>query len=567
MVLPTVLWFLLGFVVLTLLAAFFQMIKNDLDLRRHKKEIEHKAYEATVLQEIGDRVGYERDIAKIIDAIIASLSKLISYSAAGYMLVSLDRLTVRSKLVIREPVGGGQIENLKGHLKTEFLKVVPGNFPETAFKSEMVGEVDGQGKGKLNSLWITPVTIDSRGLGVVAVASRLPGQYRDTEMAVLARVINQAERAVANLEKVIESEEHKLNEMVASITDGVVMVDRELAIVVVNPAAVQLLGLPGRGQLGFSDLTSALSNNLDLRAKIESGEKIHRVETVDNLIIRDRVTQLFVSPVFDKGDKFLGTVLLFHDMTAQKQLERVREDFIAMMVHELRAPLTVVRGTADMILKNPVTATGSDGQQLLKTMEESSVQMLTLVNDLLDVAKIEAGKFQINPAPGDLGTVVHERVTFFSEMATQKSISLVEGKNVSGLTISFDRDRIEQVLNNLISNAIKFTPSGGKVTVSAEKIESDNQIAWRFGPQSGIKVDKPAILVTVADTGQGIAAKNVSMLFSKFKQLTPDLKDTTGTGLGLVITKGIVESHGGKIFMESKEGEGSTFYFTLPVDN
>lgn len=559
--------FLTAFVLLTLLASYVQIIKNNRDLQRHKREIEHKAYETMVLQEIGERVGYERDLAKILDAVIGSLSKLISFSAAGYMLVSPDGATVLSKFVLAEALEGKQIQGLKEHMRAAFSKVVPNNFSEGAFKNEVSGVVDGRGKGSLNSLWITPISLDGRGLGVLAVASRLPGQYTGSEMMVLTRIISQAEKAVTNLERVIAVEEHKLNEMVASIADGVVMVDQELSIVVVNPAAIQLLGLPGKGQLAFSDLTSALADKLDLRAKIEAGEKIHRVETIDSLIIRDRVTQLFVSPVFDKGDKFVGTVLLFHDMTAQKQLERVHEDFIAMMVHELRAPLTVVRGTADMFLKSPAIAESTDGKKLLATMEDSAAQMLTLVNDLLDVAKIEAGKFQISPKPGDLGAIIHERVAFFGEMATERAVSLVEGKIVSGSPVSFDRDRVEQVLNNLIANALKFTPAGGKVTVSVEKIDSENQIPWRFGPQAGVTVEKPAVLVAISDTGQGIATESAPMLFSKFKQLSPGLRDTTGTGLGLVITKGIVESHGGKIFVESRVGEGSTFYFTLPVDN
>lgn len=235
-----------------------------------------------------------------------------------------------------------------------------------------------------------------------------------------------------------------------------------------------------------------------------------------------------------------------------------------MMVHELRAPLTVVSGATDMFRRNPALSGEPQGQELLRTMQNSASSMLSLVNDLLDIAKIEAGKFQIVKTRGDLAEIIRDRITFFAQLASPKSITLSAEIGEADLTAEFDRDRISQVFNNLLSNAIKFTPVGGKITVSAEKINSPDDIKWRYGAVQSINITNPVILVAVSDTGKGIASEKISDLFSKFKQLHPT-EGEMGTGLGLVIAKGIVESHGGTIFVESKVDQGTTFYFTVPV--
>ncbi len=234
-------------------------------------------------------------------------------------------------------------------------------------------------------------------------------------------------------------------------------------------------------------------------------------------------------------------------MSAQKELDRVHDEFTAMMVHELRAPLTIVRGTTDMFLRDPNMAISPQGQELMKTMETSSTTMLSLVNDLLDAAKIDAGKFQIIKTPGNLAEIIADRVLFFTQMANQKSIVISTDIPDQNLQMTFDKERMSQVLNNLISNAIKFTDAGGKVTVLAKK-------------------DDSKVTVSISDTGIGIPSEKIPELFSKFKQLKPMGDSHPGTGLGLVIAKGIIESHGGQIFVDSRLNEGTTFSFTLPLN-
>ena len=244
----------------------------------------------------------------------------------------------------------------------------------------------------------------------------------------------------------------------------------------------------------------------------------------------------------------LEAFILAHELRlkwekTQKELERVKEEFTAIMVHELRAPLTVINGTTDMLLKRPELIAQEMGNKLLSSMKSSAHVMLSLVNDLLDIAKIEAGKFQILPIKGKIVELIVDRQVFFTELAAEKGITINTAIEENLPEINFDRERILQVFNNLLSNAIKFTGNNGKIIIKA--VRQDN-----------------TIICSVSDTGPGISKEQLPLLFSKFKQLK---SQTGGTGLGLIVAKGIVETHKGKIWVESRVNVGTTFFFSLPA--
>lgn len=550
--------------IITLLAALWQMRRHEEDLEKQKIEISQRIYETLILREIGERIGYELNIGKILDTIISSLSKLIPYSAVGYMLISPDEITVEFRSHLEESVNQKFLDTVRDHMLEALAKITPKKFAVSDLKPTITGTiVDEKNSCPIGSLWIAPLTINNRGLGVVAVGSKTAGLYRGREMEVLVQILTQANRAVNNLEKVIAAEQEKLNAMVNSMADGVLMLDRDLNLLVINPAAVSLLGLSPNPKPTIFDIAKVLASRVGLQTKIQESNASDKLVTVEDILIGDRVSRLLITPVKDRNQTRLGTVVAFHDRTAQKQLERLRDEFTAMMVHELRAPLTVVRGSTDMFLKNPGLANEPSGQELLKTVQNSAQTMLALVNDLLDVAKIEAGKFEVTKAPGNLSEVLADRVAFFTPLAAQHSLTLSAGVD-SNLSAQFDRDRISQVLNNLLSNAIKFSPDGGKIIVSAAKVTSSGDVKWRFGNPPKLVAFGPSILVFVSDSGSGIAPEKIPDLFSKFKQLHP-VDSEKGTGLGLAIAKGIVESHGGIMFLESRLDQGTVFYFTIPL--
>jgi signal transduction histidine kinase len=240
-----------------------------------------------------------------------------------------------------------------------------------------------------------------------------------------------------------------------------------------------------------------------------------------------------------------------HDVTSEKSLEKLRQEFTAMMVHELRAPLTAVRWSSESLLKSLANAKAETDpkkiQESISNIDLAAYNMLELVNDLLDVAKIEAGKFDLNLQDYDIVQCIKEEIQTFEPQAEAKHLAL----NYIGPDIQkakFDKVRISQVMNNLLSNSIKYTDSG----------QVDVNIA--------IEPAKSRLVITIKDTGIGVSREDLSVLFSKFKQLKGFDSSRKGTGLGLVVSKGIIEAHGGEIWAESAgENLGSTFSFSLPL--
>ena len=229
-----------------------------------------------------------------------------------------------------------------------------------------------------------------------------------------------------------------------------------------------------------------------------------------------------------------------------QEIQRVRDDFLAMLVHELRAPLSVVRGSADLLIRETTSMTQKQISDLLGQIRSSSSELLNLVNDLLDVSKLESGGFELFKRDIDLNEVLMDELHRFEMLAKEKGITL-EGRLDPRLSSAiFDPERIRQVINNLLSNALKFTPSPGKVYLNSEKID-----------------DK--VKISVDDSGKGVPEDIKGKLFHKFVQGRSNGTADKGTGLGLFISKGIVEAHGGNIWVEDNKPQGSKFVFTLPL--
>lgn len=568
MILPTTdpAVYLTPLALLTLVASFIQIRKNETDLKKRQKEVEQKIYETLILREIGERIGYELNLEKILDTIITSLNKLLPSSVAGYLTTSGQEVKANLRFHLEESVSRSFLDTMRTQMLDSLAKTLGRGIMVENITENITGTIiDEAQKATAASLWLVPLTIGVQNAGVLAIASKKSGLYYGPEMEVLNKILAQANRTVANLNKVISTEEEKLNSMVASMADGVLMLDANLGLLVINPATVRLLDLPTDKKPTILEIAAKLSDKVDLRSKIDESVVNNKVVVFDDLVVGDQVSTLLISPVKDSGGKLLGTVVLFHDISAQKELERVRDEFTAMMVHELRAPLTVVRGATDMFLRDPNVPAQPQGQDLLRTMQSSAGTMLSLVNDLLDAAKIGAGKFQILKTKGNLTDVINDRIAFFNQMAGQKTIAISTDNLEPNLETEFDRDRVLQILGNLLSNAIKFTPVGGKISVSAYHLNRPTEIKWRFedSKPDTSKLKTPAVVVSISDTGVGMNPEQLSQLFSKFRQLHGT--GQSGTGLGLVIAKGIVESHGGNILVQSKPNEGTTFYFTIPI--
>jgi signal transduction histidine kinase len=231
-----------------------------------------------------------------------------------------------------------------------------------------------------------------------------------------------------------------------------------------------------------------------------------------------------------------------------KELDQLKSDFVSNVSHELRTPLTAIKGAVDLLLREVLGPLTENQTHYLSRVRSNTQHLAGLINDLLDLAKIEEGKVEVKGVRVSVGGLVHEVMETVKPLAAEKPVLLEIKVSEPSVLVWADRDKVTQVLMNLIGNAIKFTPPQGKVTVSASRDGTE----WAQ--------------VSVNDSGPGIPAEECQKIFEKFHQVSEDGgPKPKGTGLGLAISKALVELHGGKIWVESEVGHGSTFSFTLPV--
>ncbi len=517
-------------------------------------QLQQQVYQIQVLQEIGERIGYSLDTNKIVEIITSSIGTLLDYDTVTYLLFA-DPESMIFKCHVHNSVPHRFIDEVKNQM-LQSISAICGQEVNLANADERItGTIlDDHLNSRPESYVNVPIIISDQLLGIINVASSKKYLYGNSQAQVLYSITNQAATAVTKLESVLENEKGRLASTLYSMTDGVFMVDLHNQLQVYNPAVVDLLQLRVvRGKdITMFDIINALAGKVDLRTKIEEAVEKHMPIVISEVYLRDQALELTITPVRDQQGEKRGVSVVLHDITSEKALEKLRQEFTAMMVHELRAPLTAVRWSSDALLKTLADVKAKPDNAKLKesmaNISTATINMLELVNDLLDVAKIEAGKFELNEQDYNLVEIVTDQVKIFEAQVAQKhlTLALIAPPNCR---VKCDKVRISQVMDNLLSNAIKYTDSGSiEVNVS---IEAQSNRA----------------VVAIKDTGVGVTREDLNQLFSKFKQLSSSDRSRKGTGLGLVVSKGIMEAHGGRVWAESAgENLGSTFYFSLPLE-
>ena len=566
-----------GFSLIVLVVSWIEYRRLRSKLFEHEEQMKRRLYELAILRELGERIGYSLNVQKIVDIISSSLGNLLPYSSVVYMLPQ-ESGRLLFHVTLAESVNKSFVSELRTRMLKSFSILLGKNYTDSDVDESVAGMVtDPTGPKKVQSFFNIPIVINNKPSGVFTVASTKEGLYKTSEeVEILYTIMSQASEAVSKLETVLEIEKGKLNSMVSSMADGVLMVDTNSHVLVINPQALGMLGLEHIENLTFFDVLKILSDHFDLRTKIEESLKKDQLIVENEIQLKEKFMQILITPVKDNKSEPLGSVVIFHDTTDEKELERMREDFTSMMVHELRSPLTGIRSIADLLKTEKIKNEPKKYTEFVNLISTNSSSMLDLVGTLLDVAKLEAGKFEVFETPGDLRKVVKQRIDSFAPLAAENKLTLEQ--NISPEVppnIPFDENKLPQVLNNLISNAIKFTSEGGKVTISAFLCKKDQDIArqaadlrlfWH-GLHEGPICPLDAVVVSVTDTGLGIPEQEIPKLFNKFQQLsTASRSQKKGTGLGLVVVKGIVQAHGGEVGVFSEEGKGTTVYFTLPIN-
>jgi len=373
----------------------------------------------------------------------------------------------------------------------------------------------------------------------------------DSHDALLAQIKELEAKVKLRTDQLISSTSRAYS-FLDSLSMGFIMCDVNPEVVLTNQTVRQLLHSDGEVTLAIID--QAMQPAIQLKSLVTESLASSKPYQNDEVPFGKNILQVFIAPMIakanDGSDEKIGAVILLEDITEQKNLERSKDEFLSIASHELRTPLTAIRGNS-ALLKKYYTAsmTDKDMVEMVNDIHESSIRLIGIVNDFLDVSALEQGKIRITPESFGLNEVVTDVVRDLQSLCDSKGIHLVKDPSVeSSPVVTADKQRIKQVIYNLVGNAVKFTESGS-ITISTQS-------------------DDHYVYTTVRDTGRGMSAENQRLLFRKFQQASSNIltRDTTkGTGLGLYISKLIVELSGGRIGLhDSAEGQGSAFVFTLP---
>lgn len=529
-----------------ILSAKEEKLKKTIEDREKKQK--QKIYEVSILKEIQDRIGYELDIERVIDVLTGSLKNLFPYSTTSSLFIKNGQITL--KTYVEEGVSPNFIAEVKKKMLASFAVLSEEPLDKIAEQTSGV-VLDIKNNLLPNSFFQIPLTVGNKVEGLINISSTKQGLYKEDEMTILYQIANQASNALSRLQEVLKTEKGKLTAMIRSLADGIFMIDTTNQLLVINESAKEMLNIQNPNPTIF-DVLASLPKEVNFSDKIKNSISQNLTFEEKEVAIGERIVQVFITPVLTSEEKkVLGTSVLLHDITLEKNLSKMKEEFTNMVVHELRAPLAAIKGATE-ILSEEHQGKSEQETKLLNIINEQSKRLLAEVSSILDAAKIEAGKFSIQKTETDLSKLISERIEFFMSQAKSKNIILSAAVENNLPKVQIDPERISQVINNLVSNSLKFTQEGGKITLSVSK-----------------KEDK--LLISVSDTGIGIPKEKQDILFSKFSQvenhpLGMPPTSIPGTGLGLYIVKGIVEAHGGSIELNSEVGKGTTITVSLPIE-
>ena len=396
----------------------------------------------------------------------------------------------------------------------------------------------------LRAALAAPVRRGTEMLGALLFASRPPTVYTDDDIQIAGLMAAGLSSALetSRAYQALADERSTMAAVLGSTQDAVLAVNQEGMVVLANPAVRPMLGLDpesitGRRFLevvGYPPLVDLFQNG--------------RLGTTELPLPDGRIAQASLVAVETSFGEPVGLGAVLRDITLLKHLEQMKNDFVNTVSHDLKNPIAVISTTSEMLLR---TSADARSRERYQRIWETSLYMNELVNDLLDLGKIEAGLDAPNERV-ELAAVVEDAVKTILSQAEAKRLAL-SVEVPAGLWVMAAPARLKQAFVNLVGNAVKYTPEGGAVEV-------------RGAASPAAKPDDSTVLVRVTDTGIGIPAQDLSYVFDKFYRVrNKSTSGIPGTGLGLAIVKGIVEQHRGRIWVESNEGTGSTFFLELPL--
>ncbi len=415
-------------------------------------------------------------------------------------------------------------------------------------KTLLPGSSTSPEEGSPLSYFNIPLVLNNRLTGMITITSSKSKAYKEEDMSMMYKIVNRAQLAIGRLESVIETEKGKVDSLVKSLNSGEMFFtydDGSLKLFTINSAAIRYLKIKEENPQ-IIHVLSGFNLKPNLVGEMKQVILLKKSTIYRNVTINNLTFNIYVTPVFAfTTTRIIGVAITMQDITREVETQKIREAFTNMMIHELRAPLTAIKGAAELLLQ-PQTQE-EDRVKMRLVIKSASERLLSDIDDMLDSAKIDAGKMSIEKSKGSINEVIEKTTQEASYAAKSRSILIENTLDATIPAFDFDATRIGQVVMNLLSNSIKYC--------------DEHTIVQVFSRLKGNMVE-----IEVKDHGPGIEADKIKMLFKPFSQAYRAGRKEKGTGLGLYISKAIITQHNGNIWINSEVGKGTSVFFTIPFE-
>jgi PAS domain S-box-containing protein len=541
-----------------------------------------KSYYSSAIYEVAKSINSSLNLSQVLNLMAKSTAQATHAKACSLRLLSPDK-----QLLIMGGAYGlsqgylrkGNVEVEKSQIDQEALQGKTGIIPDATNDPRFQYPEEAKSES-IRSILVVPLMVRDSPVGVMRLYTKDVHEFEEEDIGFIHAVANLGAIAIENAklyeamkqelgdltedinemaERLHESrmqiaqqmddlnyEKKRLETILASMGEGVVVTDPDYNILLINSPAESLLSVSRLEVTG---------KNADAILPVKKSELEQIFEDVAGSTsvaplvrkFQQKVLSILINPIRDETGELLGSVSLLRDITEQAAIEAMKTEFISIVSHELRTPLTPIKGYIDLIVEGDAGDITEEQANYLHIVQANTDALAALVNDLLDISKIEAGRIDLEIKPVQMEMVIQEAIAIHRQALESKGLKINISLPSDLPPVRADRGRIAQVLNNLINNAYKYSNPGGLVSVSA-MAEGD------------------FLEVAIADTGVGISKEDQKKLFTKFfRAKNPATREAGGTGLGLAISKSIVEKHKGEIWVESQLGKGSAFHFTIPL--
>jgi len=533
---------------------------DDLELARHLSDAARGALERSELFEAertaralsqqlartGGVLATELDPAAVLEEVVQQAPALLGADACAVRTLEDDELVVSAASGEGAEEAVGSRASATGRLSGDvFQSRSPLAVEDVTEDERLVGADAFLLAGYAAFLGVPLSGPEGTLAGVLSVYARKPRKWRPEEVDALLALAGNTSAALANAELYsrVSLEKERSVAILANIADGIVAVDRDGRVVLWNSAAEEISGVPQEEAIGRTTVQVLQRQLESAEAETPSGQRLISIMRGGEEVWLSLSEAVMRDPL----GAVAGRIFAFRDISADRMVEQVKSDFVAAVSHELRTPLTSIYGFAETLLRQDIPFGEEERRIFLGYIASESERLTEIVDQLLNVARLDAGDLQVELGRIDVGSVVSELVETVEESGVMNGHRFEIDLPDEPLAAEADPDKVRQIFNILVENALRYSPGGGTVTVGARR--SDDRVEVR-----------------VADQGIGIPAGERERIFRKFYRAESAARDgAAGTGLGLFIAKELVTAMGGRIWVESTEGEGSSFSFELPA--